>query len=232
MFSINIFLFVFPTPFSPTLSSFSVHPPWKWTINLFSKGIPHTVQAWQPQYEGCCVVNKQFSWASLPFKGTFSSSPDHVKNCQCQRFSAFLLTQRCQMERVRISKHVNPCEGKLSPFLHGAREFIQHVGNFLCLSNKCSFQFRCNMSLNRNAGLWSYSFQTIQYMPAKRTLMCLLVPQSSPWFLKTPYMLCKNRKFAVLRHRCRYIFSSGSDDVTFIQEIGINVWNIVLIIQY
>lgn len=60
--------------------SFGVQLPWKWTINLFPKGIPHATQAWQPQYDGCCVVNKQFSWASLPFKGTFSSSPDHVKN--------------------------------------------------------------------------------------------------------------------------------------------------------
>lgn len=81
----------------------------------FPKEIPHATQAWQPQYDGCCVVNKQFSWASLPLKGTFSSGPDHVKNVVVKGFSAFLLTQRCQMERVRISKHVNPCERKLGP---------------------------------------------------------------------------------------------------------------------
>lgn len=106
------FLFFFLLPLS---LSFSVQPPWKWTINLFPKGIPHATQAWQPQYDGCCVVNKQFSWASLPLKGTFSSGPDHVKNVVVKGFSAFLLTQRCQMERVRISKHVNPCERKLGP---------------------------------------------------------------------------------------------------------------------
>lgn len=121
--------------FSLFYLSFSVQLPWKWTINLFPKGIPHATEAWQPQYDGCCVVNKQFSWASLPLKGTFSSGPDHVKNVVVKGFSAFLLTQRCQMERVRISKHVNPRERKLSPFLHSAWEFIQHVGNFLCLSN-------------------------------------------------------------------------------------------------
>lgn len=108
--SVSFFFFLLPLSLS-----FSVQPPWKWTINLFPKGIPHATQAWQPQYDGCCVVNKQFSWASLPLKGTFSSGPDHVKNVVVKGFSAFLLTQRCQMERVRISKHVNPCERKLGP---------------------------------------------------------------------------------------------------------------------
>lgn len=131
-----------PTPLSFT-PSFSVQLPWKWTINLFPKGIPHFTQAWQPQYDGCFEVNKQFSWASLPFKGTFSSGPDHVRNVVVKGFSAFLLTQRCQMERVRISKHVNPRERKLSPFLPSAWEFIQHVGNFLCLSKtKCALEYK------------------------------------------------------------------------------------------
>lgn len=128
----------FSSPLLPLLflSLFcSVQLPWKWTINLFPKGIPHATQAWQPQYDGCCVVNKQFSWASLHFKGTISSGPDHVKNVVVKGFSAFLLTQRCQMERVRISKHVNPRERGLGPFLHCASKFIQHVGHFLCLSN-------------------------------------------------------------------------------------------------
>lgn len=93
------------------------------------------MQAWQPQYDGCFVVNKQFSWASLPFKGTFSSGPDHGKNVVVKGFSAFILAQRCQMERVRICKHVNPRKRKRSPFLHSPWEFIQRVENFLCLSN-------------------------------------------------------------------------------------------------
>ena len=165
-----------PSPF-PFSVSFSVQLPWKWTINLFPKGIPLATQAWQPQYDGCCVVNKQFSWASLPFKGTFSSGPDHVKNVVVKGFSAFLLTQRCQMERVRISKHVNPRERKLSPFLHSAWEFIQHVGNFLCLSNKCAFEVGCNMALNwKNTGLWSYAIQSNKSCMHDFTNACFSTP--------------------------------------------------------
>lgn len=36
--------------------------------------------SWQPRDGGCCAVNKQFAWASVPFKGTFSFYSDHVKN--------------------------------------------------------------------------------------------------------------------------------------------------------
>lgn len=36
--------------------------------------------SWQPRDGGCCAVNKQFAWASAPFKGSFSFHSDHVKN--------------------------------------------------------------------------------------------------------------------------------------------------------
>lgn len=130
-------LFLLTLPSLSVLSLF--HSPFNCHENelliCFPKEFLKPRKAWQPQYDGCCAVNKQFSWASLPFKGTFSLGPDHVKNVVVKGSSAFLLTQRCQMERVRISKHVNPHERKLNPFLRSAREFIQHVGNFLCLSN-------------------------------------------------------------------------------------------------
>lgn len=63
--------------------------PWKWTINLFPKGIPYATQAWQPQYDACYVVNKQFSWASLPFKGTFPCGRWSCEKCPCQRLACF-----------------------------------------------------------------------------------------------------------------------------------------------
>lgn len=36
--------------------------------------------SWQLRDGGCCAVNKQFAWASAPFKGSFSFHSDHVKN--------------------------------------------------------------------------------------------------------------------------------------------------------
>lgn len=145
----SFFVFSPHSSFFLSLSfSFSAQLPWKWTINLFPKGIPYATQAWQPQYDGCYVVNKQFSWASLPFKGTFSSGADHVKNVVVKGFSAFIPTQRCQMERVRISKHVNPHERKLGP-LFPPRCLRVHSAckKFPVLEqDKCAFELGCNMA--------------------------------------------------------------------------------------
>lgn len=130
--------------------SFWVQLPWKWAINLFPKGIPHATQAWQPQYDACCLVNKQFSWASLHFNGTFSSGPWSCEKCRCQRFPAFLLTQRCQMERVRISKHVNPHERKTRPLPPQRFRVHSACWKFPVLEQqKCAFEFGMRHVLRR-----------------------------------------------------------------------------------
>lgn len=57
--------------------------------------------------------------------------------------SAFLLTQRCQMERVRISKHVNPRERKLSPFLQQCLRVHSACWKFPVLEqHKCAFELQ------------------------------------------------------------------------------------------
>lgn len=48
-------------------------------------------------------------------KALFHAGADHVKNVLVQGWPAFIPAQRCQMGRVRISKHVNPHERKLGP---------------------------------------------------------------------------------------------------------------------
>lgn len=119
-----IFLSFFHSSSTSFLSfslSFGAQLPWKWTINLFPKGIPYAAQAWQPQYDACYVVNKQFSWASLPFKGTFHAGADHVRNVLVKGWPAFIPhAQRCQTGRVRTSKHVNPHQRQLGPLSSSA----------------------------------------------------------------------------------------------------------------
>lgn len=205
----SLFISLSQLPFS---LSFSIQLPWKWTINLFPTGIPHAAQAWQPQYDGCCVVNKQFSWASLPFKGTFSSGPDHVKNVVVKGFSAFILTQRCQMERVRICKHVNPHERKLGPFLHSAREFIQCVENFLCLSNtsvSLSYDAICLLTERiQDYGVMQFIW-TIQACTVFTNTCFSMLPLG--WNYKKRDLLCKNGKFwfsnrqLICTNKCTYI---------------------------
>lgn len=80
-------LYVLAFLISSTLPLFLLYTqlPWKWTINLFPERIPHAKQAWQPQDGGCCAVNKKFSWASLPLKGTFFLQPWSCEKCHCQK---------------------------------------------------------------------------------------------------------------------------------------------------
>lgn len=126
------------------------------------------MQAWQPQYDGCCVVNKQFSWASLPFKGTFSSGPDHGKNVVVKGFSAFILAQRCQMERVRICKHVNPHKRKLSPSSQSLRVHSACWKFPVLEQHKCAFD---KMPFNwRKTGMWSYAIHAWTHFHLSRLL--------------------------------------------------------------
>lgn len=48
-------------------------------------------------------------------KALFHADADHVRNVLVKGWPAFIPAQRCQMGRVRISKHVNPQQRQVDP---------------------------------------------------------------------------------------------------------------------
>ena len=81
-----------------------------------------------------------------------------------------------------------------APFLHSAREFIQHVRKFPVLEqHKCAFEFGCNMSPNWKEYRIMELRNSIGTICA-RTILVTVVSQRCPWFHKKTkwHLLCKN----------------------------------------
>lgn len=81
--------------------------PWKWTINLISKGIPHG----RDGPDSCNTEVVVWSTNNFPglqclSKGIFFFQPDHVKNVTVKG-SLLFFSHKDVRWRVRLSKHVN-----------------------------------------------------------------------------------------------------------------------------
>ena len=61
----------------------------KITINLFPKRIPQARGPDSSGAKGGCVVNKQFPWASVHFKGTSFSHPRSCEKMSLSKVLAF-----------------------------------------------------------------------------------------------------------------------------------------------
>lgn len=94
-----------------------------------------------------------------------------------------------------------------APFLHSAREFIQHVRKFPVLEqHKCAFEFGCNMSPNWKEYRIMELRNSIGTICA-RTVLGTVVSQRRPRFHKkrqNDNLLCKNGNAELLWNDCQF----------------------------